>query len=82
MTKIQKKAPELEGLAVRDLLHQRANELIKNGHSVILHWVPGYSKVEENERADLATKKAAGKGGIETDCWTSTYSCETRAKKN
>lgn len=37
-----------KGLAVRDLINQRANELQTNGHSVILRWVPGHLDIEGN----------------------------------
>ena len=48
LTKIQKKTSEPEGLEVRDLVYQRAEELITNGHSVTLRWVLGHSEVEGN----------------------------------
>ena len=43
LTNIKKKVAKPEGLAVRDLIYQRAKELIANGHSVTLRWVPGHS---------------------------------------
>lgn len=69
--KIQKKIAKPGGLAVRDLVYQRAKELVANGHLVTLRWVPGHSKAEGNERADSAAKRAADRGGIGTDCWSS-----------
>ena len=82
LTKIQKKKSEPKGLAVRELVYQRAaEELITNGHSVILRWVPGHYKVEGNERTDLATKRAAERGGLETDCWSSLTHIKTELKR-
>ena len=65
LTKIQKQASEPKGLAVRNLIHRRAKELIANGHLVTLRWVSGHSKLEGNEKADCATKREAERGGIE-----------------
>lgn len=81
LTKIQKKASEPEGLAVRDLAYQRAKELTTNGHSVILRWIPGHSKVEGNEKADIAAKGAAERGGLETNCWSSLTHPKTELKR-
>ena len=81
LIKIQKKASAPEGLAVRDLVHQKPKELTTNGHSVTLRWVPGHSKVEGNERANCAAKRAAERGGIETDCWSSLTHVKTELKR-
>lgn len=78
MTKMGKKFAKLEGLAVGDNVYQRAKEIIKNGHSVALLWIPGHSKIEGNEKAYSAAKIAAE----ETDRLPEfTYSRENRAKK-
>lgn len=71
MTNIKKSVSKPERLAARDLIYQRANRLLTNGHSVTLQWVSSHSKVEGNERADSAAKSIAYRGGKETDCWSS-----------
>ena len=78
MTEMGEKFAKPEGLVVRDLVYQRAKELIKNEHSVALLWTPGHSKIEVNEKAYSAAEIAADGGGKET----AAYSRETRAKKN
>lgn len=68
MTKIQEEGAKS---AVKDFMCQRAKELAQSGHVVVFRWVPGHSKMEGNEKADLAAKEAAYRGGRETDCWSS-----------
>ena len=46
MIKMGKKVANPKGLAVRDLVYERAKELTKDGHSVTLRWIPGHSKIE------------------------------------
>lgn len=50
---------------LRDFLDQRATEIstIQSGHAVLFQWVPGHSKIEGNEKADLAAKEVAQRGG-------------------
>lgn len=81
MTKMGKKVAKPEGLAVRDLVYERAKELTKNGHSVTLRWIPGHSKIEGNEKADSAAKIAEDGGGKETDCWSSLTHMKTKLKR-
>lgn len=78
LTKIQNKCLEPEGLAARALVYQKAKELTSSGHSITLRWVPGHSKVEGNEKADLAAKRAAV---IRNRLLEFTYSCENRTEK-
>ena len=76
-----KSAVRPEGLAVRDLIYQKANILRTNGHSVVLRCIPGYSKIEGNERANFAAKSIAHRRGKETDCRSSLAHVKTELKK-
>lgn len=40
------------------------------------------SKIEGNEKADLAAKEAAHRGGRETDCWSSLAHIKNGVKEN
>ena len=78
LTKIQENGRKS---AIKDFLYQRATELVQSGHVVVFQWVPGHSKIEENERADLAAKEVAYRGGKETECWSSLAHVRTELKR-
>lgn len=65
MAKIQNEHAKTGGSAVKDLIYQRAKELKKYGHSLLIPWVPGRADIEGNERADSAAKDVDQKGGRE-----------------
>lgn len=59
------------GGAVRDLIYQNALDIRKNGHLLVIQWVPSHLKVPGNEKADAVAKDVARKGGRNTDHWSS-----------
>ena len=47
------------GDALRNLIFQRAFNIRKNGHLLVIRWVPNHSKVPENKKADVIAKEVA-----------------------
>ena len=48
---------------LRGLIYQKAGELQDKGHTITFWWTPSHSGLIGNEKADLAAKNRAGKGG-------------------
>ena len=46
-----------------NLIFQKTRELEDNGNRCSFHWIPSHSGLIRNEKADLATKNRAEKGG-------------------
>ena len=57
--------------AVWNLIYQNTYVIKNAEYTVVLQWVPGHSKIPENERANVAAKDVAQKEGIETNHWSS-----------
>lgn len=56
---------------LRSLIYQKAGELQDNGHPITFRWIPSHSGLIGNEKADLAAKNRAEKGGGLTERWSS-----------
>ena len=56
---------------LRSLIYQKTEKLQSNGHHTTFFWVPGHSGILGNEKADLAAKNRAEKGGRLTERWSS-----------
>lgn len=65
------KMDSIAGQALKIQIYQKADQLIKQGHSISVCWVPGHNGLEGNERADKAAKEAATGERIRTAKWTS-----------
>ena len=58
------------GQALKMQIYQKAKKLVQQGHDISIRWVPGYSGVEGNKRANKAAKKAAIGERVRTAKWT------------
>ena len=57
--------------ALKAQIYQKLDQLIQQRHEILVCWVPSHCKVEKNEKADQAAKKAARGKRIQTARWTS-----------
>lgn len=62
-------------------IYQKAKELVQQGHSISVRWVPGHSGIEGNERTDKAAKEAAMKVRVRTAKWTSLTHVKRKIKE-
>lgn len=60
-----------ENRFLRNLIYQKAGDLQRNGHLVAIRWIPGHSGLTGNEKADLAAKNRAQRGGKQAERWSS-----------
>lgn len=60
-----------ENRFLRNLIYYKTGQLQRDGHLVAIRWIPGHSKLPGNERADLAAKDCAQKGGRQAERWSS-----------
>ena len=81
ITKILDPKVKPGGGAIQDLIYQNALTIRNNGHILVLQWVPSYSKILRNEKADAVAKDAAYKGGRGTDQWSSLTLIKTELQK-
>ena len=58
------------GQAIASQIHERTQQLIDRGHTVVIRWVPGHAGVEGNEVADQAAKQAAEGSGRKAVGWS------------
>ncbi len=68
---IQHTPSEKENRYVRDLIYNRARQLQKRGHSIVFRWIPAHSDLIGNDKAHLAAKIRAEKGGKQAEGWSS-----------
>lgn len=47
------------GQALKGQIYRKVEQLTQQKHKILVHWVPGHSNVEGNEKADVAAKEAA-----------------------
>lgn len=52
------------GQALKRQIYQKTEWLVQQGHDISIRWILGHSKIEGNEKADRAAKKAAGEGKV------------------
>ena len=62
---------EMTNRFLRSIIHQKAGEFRDNGHPTIFCWISSHSGLIGNEKADLAAKNRAEKGGRLTERWSS-----------
>lgn len=56
-----------ESRFLRGLIYCKAKKLQSNGHSIVFQWIPSYSGLIGNEKADLASKNWAERGGKQVE---------------
>ena len=56
---------------LRNLIYHKAGKLQRDGHLVAIRWIPGHSGLTGNEKADLAAKTRAQRGGRQAERWSS-----------
>jgi len=56
---------------LRGLIYLAAQKLDENGNRVAVHWVSGHSGLIGNEKADLAARIRAERGGRQEERWSS-----------
>ena len=53
------------------MIHCTAKKLYENGSSIVLHWAPGHAGLIVNEKANLAARLRAERGGRQEERWSS-----------
>ena len=56
---------------LKSLIYQKTGELQWDGHSITFQWITSHSGLIGNEKADLAAKNRAKRGGRLTERWSS-----------
>ena len=60
-----------ENRFLRGIIYRKARTLQENGHPIVLRWVPGHSGLIGNEKANLAVRNRAQRGGKQAERWSS-----------
>ena len=60
-----------ENRFLRSQVYQKTEKLQQTGHHIQFRWVPGHSGLKGNERANLAARDRAERGGKLTERWSS-----------
>ena len=68
---IQHAPSQRENRYLRGLIYDKARELRESGHSIVFRWIPGHSDLIGNDKAHLAAKSRAEKGGKQAESWSS-----------
>ena len=71
LTAIQHTLSGKENRYLRGLIYDRARELQKMGHSIVFRWIPAHSGLIGNDKAHIAAKSRAEKGGKQAESWSS-----------
>lgn len=56
---------------LRGIIYHTARQLQEQGHPIAFHWVPAHSGVTGNEKANLAARDRAARGGKQAERWSS-----------
>ncbi len=62
-TAIRQPLSQKENRFLRGQIYYKAENLMRDGHMIVCRWIPGHAGLTENEKADLAAKNKAEKGG-------------------
>ena len=68
---IQHFSSHKENRFLRGQIYHKAKKLQSKGHSVVFRWVPGHTGLVGNEKADLAARNKAERGGKQAERWSS-----------
>ncbi len=71
LTAIQHAPSQGENQHLRDLIYDKARELQEKGHSLEIRWIPAHSDLIGNDKAHLAAKSRAERGGKQVENWSS-----------
>ena len=68
---IRQPPSQKENRFLRAQIYCKAEKLKTNGHVVVCRWAPGHTGLIGNEKADLAARNKAEKGGRQAERWSS-----------
>lgn len=71
LTTIQHAPAKRENRHLRGLIYDKARELYEKGHPLEIRWIPAHSDITGNDKAHLAAKSRAEKGGKQAESWSS-----------
>ena len=71
LTTIRQPPSQKENRFFRGQIYYKAKKLKTNGHMVVCRWIPGHTGLIGNEKADLAARNKAEKGGKQAERWSS-----------
>ena len=71
LTTIRHPPSHKENRFLRVYIYYKPKKLQSNGHVVACRWVPGHADLVGNEKADLAARNRAEKGGRQAEPWSS-----------
>ena len=71
LTAIQHTPSQRENRYLRGLIYDKARELQEDGHSIVFRWIPAHSDLIGNDKAHLAAKSRAERGGKQAESWSS-----------
>ncbi len=60
-----------ENRFLREQIYDKAKKLQNNEHSIVCRWIPGHTGLVGNEKANLAARSRAEKGGKQAERWSS-----------
>ncbi len=69
------------GDMIRAIIQENAYNIMSGGNTLVLRWVPSYSKIPENEKADASAKVVAHKWERQTDYPSSLTFIKTELQK-
>ena len=67
LTTIRQPPSQKENRFLRGQIYYKAKKLKTNGHMVVCRWIPGHTGLIGNEKADLAARNKAEKGGKQAE---------------
>ena len=70
LTAIRQPPSQKENRFLRGQIYYKAENLVGDGHIVVRRWIPGHAGLTGNEKADLAAKNKAEKGGKQAERWS------------